>query len=318
MKTSKRILSLLLALLMIVSLMPMAALADSSVSDDIYYSVDAETKTLCLANAAADFTGPTPTKLEDKSTCAWSDIETVKVLSDIAPVDMSGWFKGIKSIEGIDKLKTANVTNMSGLFEDAALTSLDLSSWTVSEGCDVTDMLSGCTELREIKAPAVLNADITLPEIADHGWVTDSNTTSTVMAHGSSYQLMKLDSNGQPYYELTYKGTANKTVKKINFNTTDNAYTATLRKEFTPDSPDYVLRGWRDGEGTLYKLGQKLTLNGDMTLYPVWGPTVTDKEGKPAEEGQDYTLENGVLTLKKISSAYTVFWTGRSSDRVRT
>ncbi len=78
------------------------------------------------------------------------------------PADASGYFNmssvdpqivsKLAAIEGLEYFNTSNVTNMSGMFEDAQhVQSLDLSSFDTSNVTDFSSFLAGCNSMQTVK-----------------------------------------------------------------------------------------------------------------------------------------------------------------------
>ena len=67
------------------------------------------------------------------------------------PTSTTGWFAGaqfLKTFSGLENLKTNNVENMNGMFEDCyTLNSLDLSGFSTDNVTDMTDMFKNCYSL---------------------------------------------------------------------------------------------------------------------------------------------------------------------------
>ena len=81
-------------------------------------------------------------------------ITKVIILDDLIPRVCCGWFRDmihLEKIEGLDKIHTQEVSNMSFMFAGCEkLTKLDLSSWDVSNVTDMTGMFSDCVALEEL------------------------------------------------------------------------------------------------------------------------------------------------------------------------
>ena len=81
-------------------------------------------------------------------------ITKVVILEDIIPRNCSGWFRDmihLEKIEGLDKLKTHEVMDMSFMFTGCeALTELDTSTWDVSKVEGMTAMFENCIGLTEL------------------------------------------------------------------------------------------------------------------------------------------------------------------------
>ena len=81
-------------------------------------------------------------------------ITKVLILDDIIPRNCSGWFRDmtqLEKIDGLNKLHTHQVSDMSYMFAGCGkLTSLDLSSWHVSNVINTTEMFKGCNALANL------------------------------------------------------------------------------------------------------------------------------------------------------------------------
>lgn len=110
-------------------------------------------------------------------------------------------FGNVTTISGLDKLDTANVTDMCAMFNNCmVLTSLDLSSWDTSKVTNMNYMFQTCRKLTKIYASGL--------------WSTASVTSSTGMfgdcsnlSGAISYNSNKVDATYANYTTgyLTYK-----------------------------------------------------------------------------------------------------------------
>ena len=96
------------------------------------------------------------------------DIASVNLVdSGIKPVSTAYWFcnmsnASLTTIGGLDKLDTANVTDMSGMFRTcASLTSLDLSSFNTSNVMDMSYMFRGCSALASLNVSSFNTSKVT-------------------------------------------------------------------------------------------------------------------------------------------------------------
>ena len=69
---------------------------------------------------------------------------TIDANPTIAPSIINGLFKTADSIDGLDRLDTSNVTNMSELFAGCALTEIDTSSMNMRSVTNISGMFDGC------------------------------------------------------------------------------------------------------------------------------------------------------------------------------
>ncbi|MBR6977409.1 MAG: BspA family leucine-rich repeat surface protein [Lachnospiraceae bacterium] len=62
---------------------------------------------------------------------------------------MHRWFSGVEdgALTGLENLNTSTVTDMSLMFLNSALTSIDVSTFDVLNVTDFSDMFSGCVNL---------------------------------------------------------------------------------------------------------------------------------------------------------------------------
>ena len=81
-------------------------------------------------------------------------ITKVIILEDLIPRVCSGWFRDmihLEKIDGLEKLHTHQVSDMSYMFAGCEkLTTLDLSSWDVSNVKDMTGMFKDCYSLESL------------------------------------------------------------------------------------------------------------------------------------------------------------------------
>lgn len=90
--------------------------------------------------------------VETATTQLWearaSFIKTVTFNCDVAPISTASWFRfcrDLDTINGIEKLDTRNVTNMSSMFYNCpSLTSLDVTGFDTSNVTDMSSMFSSC------------------------------------------------------------------------------------------------------------------------------------------------------------------------------
>ena len=73
---------------------------------------------------------------------------------EIQPTTTKGWFSGcskLAGVEGLSKLDTSKVTDMSDMFNGcSSLTKLDLSKFDTSSVWNMSDMFNGCSSLTEL------------------------------------------------------------------------------------------------------------------------------------------------------------------------
>ena len=83
---------------------------------------------------------------------AFQKIVIDKSFSKARPVSLHRWFSGVEdgTLTGLENLNTSAVTDMSLMFWNSALTSIDVSTFDVSNVTDFSDMFSGCVNLKTI------------------------------------------------------------------------------------------------------------------------------------------------------------------------
>ena len=166
----KRILSMLLAIVMVATLLPTAAFA-AEVTENIHWAVvkNGSDFILYLGNAAhvmqADETlyangakgthGMVPNMLNNRPYHNYaSSITKVVIESPITPQSCRIWFSGFSactSITGLDKLDTSKAVSMSSMFNGCEnLTSLDLSNFNTSGVTSMLEMFNNCKSLTSL------------------------------------------------------------------------------------------------------------------------------------------------------------------------
>ena len=94
-----------------------------------------------------------------------SNITTVKILNNIAPKTTACWFYGLcnlTSMDGLEKINTSNVTNMSWMFYDCTrLTSLNLNNFNTSNVTDMSFMFTNCTRLTSLDLSSFDTSNVT-------------------------------------------------------------------------------------------------------------------------------------------------------------
>ena len=153
----KRIVSFLLAAVMVLGIVPFAALPAFAEGTPLYYKISGEEadKTLYLRAAEADGytvfdSSQLPPWKEEGSPVPFSDVKAVSIEETIAPDSIAYWFctgtspeavaeSGIRSFSGLDNLDTGNVKNADYAFagvRNAELTfdGLDLRAAESAEG----------------------------------------------------------------------------------------------------------------------------------------------------------------------------------------
>lgn len=108
------------------------------------------------------------------------NIQSVKVVDEIAPLSCEEWFSGFNNATSIDvsKLNTSNVTNMDKMFVDCrALQTLDLSQFDTSKVTSMERMFSYCETLQSL----------------DLSQFDTSNVTSMEYMFNDCYSLHSLD-----------------------------------------------------------------------------------------------------------------------------
>ena len=97
---------------------------------------------------------------------AWSDqIEHVVIyLYSALPTSTYKWFANmtnLQDITNIEYLHTDNVTNMSYMFYNCPLTSLDLSTFNTASATDMSYMFSGCSSLTDLNVSKFNTQNVT-------------------------------------------------------------------------------------------------------------------------------------------------------------
>lgn len=81
-------------------------------------------------------------------------ITRVVITGELVPRAMNGWFRDmvhLAQIDGLEKIRTHNVTDMSGLFAGCErLSQINVDGWDVSNVADMTGMFDNCRALAEI------------------------------------------------------------------------------------------------------------------------------------------------------------------------
>ena len=116
---------------------------------------------------------------------------------DVRPTSCYSWFAGFRqltTIEGIENLNTAEVTNMSYMFSwCTGLTSLDLSSFNTAEVTDMNYMFNGCSRLTTIYA----SDNFTTDKVSSSSYYMFKDCTNLVGA--ASYDSHKTDKSMANY-----------------------------------------------------------------------------------------------------------------------
>ena len=113
----------------------------------------------------------------DQPTTSWyPQCETITTVvfdasfADYQPTSTAYWFYGcynLTTITGIKNLKTDNVTDMRGMFEDCSgLTSLDVSGFKTDKVTDMKSMFGGCYNLTSLDLSGFKTDNVT-----DMGWM---------------------------------------------------------------------------------------------------------------------------------------------------
>ena len=112
-------------------------------------------------------------------------VEKVVFDTEIKPVSTQYWFgemDSLKSIEGLDKLNTAQATNTSGMFDTcSSLTFLDLSNLDTSNVVIMDGMFYGCSALREV----TLGKDFKF--VGTYGYLPETNSGYWYTEDGTAY-----------------------------------------------------------------------------------------------------------------------------------
>ena len=146
----------------IIVLRPYAILSDGNTKLTFYYNGDKKTK-------GGMSVGP----LKNNWSCGWyeqrKNITTVVFedsFSDCTSITSTAyWFyecTNLTSINGMDKLNTANVTDMKGMFYNCSkLTSLDVSKFNTANVTDMSSMFYGCSGLTSLDVNKFNTANVT-------------------------------------------------------------------------------------------------------------------------------------------------------------
>ena len=105
----------------------------------------------------------------DSNTVSWrsenANVTNVMFKDAIKPTNTSMWFNwmaDLLSIEGIEKLDTSNVTDMSSMFSNCRrLTTLDVSHFNTSNVTDMSNMFSDCRELTTLDVSHLNTSNVT-------------------------------------------------------------------------------------------------------------------------------------------------------------
>ena len=151
------------------------------------YDVDGK-KVLVLDNHK-DFTFTNGTLQKEYDECGSSgrnwqldagQINKVVINGNIFPKNVSGWFANctnLTEIENIQKLKTSNITDMTAMFYQTKLTSMDLTCFDTSKVTNMYLMFGDCTQL----------------EYINFGDIDVSKVTSIALMFSNCTKLKKLD-----------------------------------------------------------------------------------------------------------------------------
>lgn len=116
-----------------------------------------------LPNIGDEFNGKTVTKIytdiettqyKDTNLPEWnSDLTALcsyYIVDKIKPISTVSFFYGAKEIYNIKNLDTSNVTDMTAMFRETALTTLDLSSFNTSQVTSMINMFYDCISLTNL------------------------------------------------------------------------------------------------------------------------------------------------------------------------
>ena len=101
--------------------------------------------------------------------CVWNEVRpnTTKIVinGDIFPNNMNQWFAGFSSLTDIvnlNRIKTKNVTNMEGVFQNCRLlTNIDVSSFDTSNVTDMSGMFTQCGGITNINLTSFDTSNVT-------------------------------------------------------------------------------------------------------------------------------------------------------------
>lgn len=157
----KRILSLLMALALCLSLLPVTALAGAAATK--FYAKD-DGGTVYLYATTAD--GRTECTFgQDDLRDNFPNATKVVIAEPLVPSTTAylfSYLEKLETIEGLDKLGTAKVTDMSYMFNHClALTSLDLSGLNTDKVTNMHGMFRGCEALTSLDLSSFNTANVT-------------------------------------------------------------------------------------------------------------------------------------------------------------
>ena len=222
-------------------------------------------------------------------------IKTITFKDKIQPKTCSFWFcfaSSLTSITGLDKLDTATVTNMSGMFAFcSSLTSLDVSSFNTAAVTNMGGMFSNCSKLKTIYASSLFTTNA----VSSSDGMFDG-CTSLVGGAGTKY-------NGN-YTDGTYA--------KIDDGTNNPGYftaetvTSSSQAYAVYDSTDQSMTFFRDTPGK-YTDGQ---VSGTKTYYTGF-EDITGETYPSWYDSKNYRQKNTIKTVvfkDKISPKTCYSW----------
>lgn len=99
-------------------------------------------------------------------------------------------FTRLTSISGLDKIDVSNVSDFSGCFRSARLTSLDLSQWQIKDGANTSSMFRGMPNLTELRINNTFPAGTAMFEYTG----TEDYMGGPCQVYGASADLKNADS----------------------------------------------------------------------------------------------------------------------------
>ena len=194
--------------------------------EDVYAILYAD-KTLVFQYGDAPENGREVTKaypVNLNGSVSWRDkastIRAVVFKDTIQPLSMADWFRGfssLKSIQGLDKVDTSKVTDMSGLFAGCSkFTEMNLLGLDTSSVTSMSYMFQDCSHLKSLNADDWNTSNVTdmthmfcdcssLAALDVSGWDTSNVTNMWSMFYNCS-SLTTLDVSGFDTSSVTDMG----------------------------------------------------------------------------------------------------------------
>ena len=184
---------------------------------------------------------------------------------------LHSWFKGMEnlvSIEGLENLNTANVTDMNYMFSNcSSLTSLNLSSFNTDNVTNMYFMFSNCSSLTTIYCKNDWSLRSTYSEDMFYG------CTSLVGGNGTAYKAVYTDAayarpdggkDDGGYFTLpTAKGLEELYIDDNNGNAEDNSNNGN-RNNNANNAGEQALKVFRNGHIFILRAGRTYTVTGTL------------------------------------------------------